>query len=106
LQRKEFREVYDHGFRFTCESFSAWCLRKPDCLCSRFGFTTPRAVGKATIRNRLRRRLREQLRLRRAEFPAGWWVVLHPRRVSEEHSAAQLALQLERLMRRCAGSSS
>ena len=47
---------------------------------SRFGLTTPRKLGHANERNRIRRRIREILRQRWAEFPAGIDVVVNPRR--------------------------
>lgn len=43
------------------------------------GITTPRALGKAVIRNRIRRRLREVFRLNQNAIPPGWDVVLNPR---------------------------
>lgn len=44
------------------------------------GFTTARAVGKAVVRNRLRRRFREVVRLHSGELAAGWDVVFNLRR--------------------------
>lgn len=46
----------------------------------RIGFTTPRALGKAVDRNRIRRRTREAVRLHIAELTANVDLVLHPRR--------------------------
>lgn len=39
-----------------------------------------KALGNAVVRNRIRRRLREILRLHREEFAPGWDVVIHPGR--------------------------
>ena len=46
----------------------------------RVGFTTPRALGKAVIRNRVRRRLREVVRLRYSDLERGWEIIFNPRR--------------------------
>jgi ribonuclease P protein component len=46
---------------------------------TRVGFTTPRGLGNAVVRNRIRRRLREAVRLHLAELAPGWDVVFNPR---------------------------
>lgn len=38
-----------------------------------------RALGGAVVRNRLKRRIREILRLHRQEIATGWDIVIHPR---------------------------
>ena len=42
----------------------------------RFGFTVSKKVGKAVIRNRVRRRLREVVRTHRGFFPTGFHYVI------------------------------
>ena len=44
------------------------------------GFTVPRAFGKAVLRNRVKRRLREALRVRLMEVAPEWDIVINPRR--------------------------
>ena len=39
---------------------------------SRFGFAVGKRIGKATVRNRAKRRLREAVRAQRANIPSGW----------------------------------
>ncbi len=67
----------------------------------RLGFTVPRAFGKATRRNRARRRIREALRLRLAEIAPQWDVVVNPRRQALEASPAELGREIDRLLIRC-----
>lgn len=68
---------------------------------TRFGFTLPRAVGKANFRNRIRRRLRETVRLHRHEFPAGYSIVFNPRRMAYDAPVEQLHREVERLIEKC-----
>jgi Ribonuclease P len=57
----EFQKVYDEGVRKVSRSFVLFAI--PNGLnYSRFGFTTPRKLGKAHDRNRIKRRVREILR--------------------------------------------
>ncbi len=62
---------------------------------SRFGFATGRALGSAVTRNRLRRRLREALRVMAPSFQAGWDVLIiaRPALVEADHGALVGALR-------------
>lgn len=76
----EFRAAYRHGRR---RNGPLWALlaarrREPGAL-SRLGLTTPRRLGAAPLRNRLRRRLRALVRRHWAQLPAGWDLVVQPR---------------------------
>lgn len=78
LRRAEFRRVYDEGQRRSAPLCTVFF--KPNGLAlTRLGITTPRAVGNAVERNRVRRRLREIFRRNRSGLPRGWDVVLNPR---------------------------
>ncbi|MBC7924815.1 MAG: ribonuclease P protein component [Bryobacteraceae bacterium] len=114
LRRSDFRKVYDEGFRHTCPFFAAFCLRisaEPEGESSdekaggpHIGFTTPRALGKAVVRNRIRRRLRESVRLNLESLPRTWWIVLNPRKPVLEAPFADLEREVRRLFERCAKS--
>ncbi len=67
---------------------------------ARFGFTTPRGLGKAVARNRIRRRLRECVRLRKERFPAGLDVVFNPRRAMLAAAWTEVESQVERYIQR------
>ena len=58
---QEFRKVYEHGQRFHTPYFSAFILRT-DGGEKRIGITVTRKIGKAVVRNRCKRRLREVAR--------------------------------------------
>jgi ribonuclease P protein component len=69
------------------------------------GFTLPRAVGKAVIRNRIRRRLREVVRLRLDRLNPQWSIVFNPRRKAFDAPLQELQKEVEKLFLRCNGSS-
>jgi ribonuclease P protein component len=67
---------------------------------TRIGISTPRAVGGAVDRNRLRRRLRELMRERYAALPPGWDLLLivrpEAKRATYEELRQTLGVLLER----------
>lgn len=78
LRRSEFRRVYDEGQRRSASLCIVFLL--PNGLPHpRLGITTPARMGKAVLRNRVRRRLREVFRLNRPSLPAGWDILVNPR---------------------------
>ncbi|MBM3767813.1 MAG: ribonuclease P protein component [Acidobacteria bacterium] len=106
LKSADFRKVYDQGSRFSCPYFVAFLLLHsgepgPRPSGPRIGFTIPRAVGKAHDRNRIRRRIREMIRVRLAGTNPSLDIVLNPRRAALEAPQADLARQVERLIERC-----
>ena len=75
----QFRAVYSAGRKKTSRSFVVFILPNHS-EATRFGLTTPRKVGKAHERNRIRRRVREILRHSRGALASGYDVVINPRR--------------------------
>jgi ribonuclease P protein component len=78
VHRAEYDAVYSQGRRRTSREFTVF-LRPNDLQISRFGWSIKKALGNAVRRNRIRRRLREILRLHRGEIAKGWDIVIHPR---------------------------
>ncbi len=101
LRSVDFRLVYDKGFRFTSPHFAAFCLRRAEPECSRIGFTVPRAIGTAVRRNRLKRRMREAVRLSLPLLGPAWDVVINPRRSGLDAPFEILRRDVERLFSRC-----
>jgi ribonuclease P protein component len=80
LQRGEFDAVYEGGRRRASKQFLVFYRRRESAeSASRFGISVKKALGGAVTRNRLKRRIREILRLHRQEIATGWDIVIHPR---------------------------
>lgn len=75
-------------------------VRRTGLETTRFGFSTGRRLGGAVVRNRVRRRLREALRVMAPAFQPGWDVLIiaRPALVEADHGA--LVGALGRLLRR------
>ncbi len=96
LRRSEFQNVYTRGVRYNSPFFSAFML-STGAPATRVGFTAPRALGKAVARNRIKRRMREAVRLHWPEIPAGWDVVFNPRRSVLDAEFTRLEREVLRL---------
>jgi len=104
LRTSDFRRAYNQGRRFAGAYFAAFCLELPRGAGEgpRLGFTIPRKFGNAPKRNRMKRRFREVLRLRLAEFAPAWDIVINPRREAWTASPAELQRAVDRLVAQCA----
>jgi ribonuclease P protein component len=91
---QDFSAVQEHG---TSRSHPLLIVRtlRTDLETTRFGLATSRRLGGAVIRNRLRRRLREALRVMAPSFQPGWDVLIiaRPAIVTADHDALVGALR-------------
>ncbi|MDP9171591.1 MAG: ribonuclease P protein component [Acidobacteriota bacterium] len=101
LRSSDFRKVYDQGTRYTSPFFAAFCLADLAGVGPRIGFTTPKALGKAVKRNRLKRRVREAVRLELAALNPDWSIVFNPRRKTLDCVFTELQSEVKRLFIRC-----
>ena len=103
LRAADFRRAYNQGTRFTGRCFAAFCLRiaRAPSDGPRLGFTVPRAFGKAVLRNRAKRRLREALRVRLPEVAPEWDIVINPRRPAIAAPVEELRREVDRLVAQC-----
>ncbi len=96
--------MYDRGRKVSNACFAAFCASTPEVEGPRIGFTTPRALGKAVVRNRIRRRVREAVRLRLDLLSPQWSIVINPRRKALDVPFPELEREVEKLFRQCSGS--
>ena len=101
VHRVEYDAVYREGRRRTSREFTVF-LRPNGLGVSRFGWSIKKALGSAVKRNRIRRRLRETIRLHRQEIAPGWDIVIHPRSSAATAKFLALAAELLALLPRTA----
>ena len=75
--------------------------RRTDGEVTRIGMSTPRGLGGAVIRNTVRRRIREALRIRYPSLPSGWDLLVIARSAARDVPSAELGAAIDRLLARC-----
>jgi ribonuclease P protein component len=99
VHRAEYDAVYREGRRRSSREFTIF-VRPNGLDLSRFGWSIKKALGNAVRRNRIRRRLREILRLHRQEIAQGWDIVIHPRSSAATTDFSALTRELLQLIPR------
>jgi ribonuclease P protein component len=97
----DFQRVYQASRRYSSASmtyfFRVRDASEPAGPQPRIGFTTGRVLGGAVVRNRIRRRMREAVRLHATELPQRTDVILHPRKAVLDMNFALLDKEISRV---------
>lgn len=97
----DYQRVYQQSRRYSSPSmtyfFRAREAGEPAGVQPRIGLTTGRVLGGAVERNRIRRRMREAVRMHVGELPRQVDVVLHPRKTVLEMEFARLEQEVSRI---------
>jgi ribonuclease P protein component len=80
LRHADFERVYKQGRRHFSANITVFYLRRAEGEGMRVGFTVGRALGGAVDRNRMKRRLRESVRLCRPSPGPAVDVVINPKK--------------------------
>jgi ribonuclease P protein component len=97
LRHSDFERVYKAGRRHFAANITVFYLRRADMEGARFGFTLPKFLGAAVERNRIKRRLREAVRLH-GRLVAPVDVVINPKKSAVKASFAELENDIRRAM--------
>ncbi len=95
-KRAEFQRVYEQGRRIRSSLFTAFVRAGDEAKPGRVGLTVSKAIGKATVRNAVKRSLREAVRRHWSDLPDGYEVVLHARRQIVDAAWPSIETEVER----------
>lgn len=98
-KNEQFQRVRKHG-RSWVHPLLVLCTLPNDLTHSRFGFAIGRRIGKATVRNRVKRLIREATRLRQRAVAPGWDLVFIARGPIREASFSQVEAAVIQLLKR------
>jgi ribonuclease P protein component len=80
LRHADFERVYKQGKRHFATHLTAFYRRRDEGDTLRIGFTVSKLLGGAVQRNRMRRRLREAVRLHWPDFQGPVDIVINPKK--------------------------
>jgi len=100
LRRKADFDALARGGRARSTPLLVLRSMRTDGATTRIGFSTPRSIGGAVQRNRVRRRLRELIRERYGELGTGWDLLVIARPSAAQASFADLREALGALIAR------
>ena len=96
LRRADFERVYKQGRRHFTAHMTVFYLQRAEGRGIRVGFTVGRMLGGAVERNRMKRRLREAVRLHGPADGAAVDVVINPKKTVLSAEFAELRNEIER----------
>ena len=96
LRHSDFERVYKQGRRHFSTHMTVFYLRRAEGEGLRVGFTVGRALGGAVVRNRMKRRLREAVRLSRPSPGPSADVVINPKKSLATAPFAGLLVEVDR----------
>jgi len=98
-ENERFQEIRRQGRSYS-DKMVVLCVLPNGLPYNRFGFSVSKRIGKAVQRNRIRRRIRESLRLRMDEILPGWDLVWIARTPIQSAEYGEIDAACARLLRR------
>ncbi|SKB07690.1 ribonuclease P protein component [Prosthecobacter debontii] len=99
-ESRDFARIKERGSSQAGRFFVLAVLQDPTVSDFQFGLVTSRKVGKAVVRNRVRRQLREIIRAHRAKIAPGWKFVTIARWRAADAAFADMEQDWLRLAKR------
>lgn len=93
----EFKRVYNGGKSYWNRNLILY-VRKNDLENSRIGITITKKIGNAVVRNRIRRRMKEILRLKLRNIKSGYDLILIPKKNVQDISYKDLESAMIHIM--------
>jgi ribonuclease P protein component len=96
LRHTDFEQVYKQGKRYFAAHMTVFYLHRMEGNGPRVGFTVGKVLGTAVERNRVRRRLREAVRLHHRELDVPVDVVINPKKSARKADFLELGSEISR----------
>ncbi|MBN1994565.1 MAG: ribonuclease P protein component [Anaerolineae bacterium] len=98
-RNSDFQQVRQNG-KFYASPFMVLAFLRNDLDYSRFGFVVSKRLGKAVQRNKIKRRMREAVRLRLTRIKSGFDLVFIARQPISQAGYAEIEQTLEYLLKK------
>ncbi|MFC0210926.1 ribonuclease P protein component [Paenibacillus chartarius] len=99
-KREDFNKIYRYGKSAANHQFVLYYYPQKELGHFRLGISTSKKVGNAVVRNSLRRRLKEIVRLNADKFPPNYDYILIVRKPAVEMEYAELEKSLFHVVRK------
>lgn len=99
-KREYFDKVYRHGKSAANHQFVLYYMPRQDQESFRLGVSVSKKLGNAVVRNRIRRVMKEIVRLNEARFPAGYDLIVIARKPVVDMSYQELEKSMLHVLKR------
>jgi ribonuclease P protein component len=97
VRKGDFRKVFEQGSKFPSRHLVIYAMAN-ELTSSRLGLAVSRKIGSAVVRNRIRRRLREAMKMELKEHPLRYDFIIVARNASAEAEFSNLRKCIHRVL--------
>jgi ribonuclease P protein component len=99
-KNEQFRSIYKHGKSVANRQLVLYYMQNQDVSHFRLGVTVSKKLGKAVVRNRIKRVVKEVVRHNAGHIPHGYDLVIIVRKQALEESYASLGKSFKHVLKR------